>query len=72
MSEHTRDTSSHPPNEPSAAVPNTTTVDDDLLAALADEFAARVRRGERPVVEEYVAKHPDWPSGSARCSRRSC
>ena len=39
-------------NEPAA------TASDQLLAALADEFAARLRRGERPTVEEYVAKHP--------------
>jgi serine/threonine-protein kinase len=34
------------------------TADDDLLAGLADDFAARLRRGERATAEEYVAKHP--------------
>jgi serine/threonine protein kinase/Tfp pilus assembly protein PilF len=59
---------SEPPQEPSrdprdppaaarAAEPGATS-DDDFLAALADEFALRARRGERPTVEEYVAKHP--------------
>jgi len=32
--------------------------DESLLAALADEFAARLRRGEHPQVEEYVERHP--------------
>ena len=32
--------------------------DEELLAALADDFAARVRRHERPTVEEYTVKHP--------------
>src|SRR5437763_2439436 len=27
---------------------------------LAEEFAERVRRGERPSVEEYVERHPQW------------
>src|SRR5437867_1276716 len=31
----------------------------DPVAPLADEFAARIRRGERPSVTEYIAKHPD-------------
>jgi hypothetical protein len=31
---------------------------DELLAALADDFAGRLRRGEHPAVEEYVARHP--------------
>lgn len=32
--------------------------DEELLAVLADDFAARLRRGEYPQVEEYVGKHP--------------
>jgi WD40 repeat protein len=32
---------------------------DVLLNQLADEFAARQRRGERPGVEEYCGRHPD-------------
>jgi serine/threonine protein kinase/WD40 repeat protein len=31
----------------------------DLLDQLADEFAARYRRGERPSLKEYVDKYPD-------------
>jgi serine/threonine protein kinase/Flp pilus assembly protein TadD len=29
-----------------------------LVAELADEFRARLRRGEQPAVEEYAARHP--------------
>ena len=32
--------------------------DYDLLDRLAEEFAARYRRGERPSVEEFAARHP--------------
>ena len=31
----------------------------DPLDRLAEEFVARLRRGERPTVEEYAARHPD-------------
>src|SRR5262249_26009646 len=31
----------------------------DLLNCLADEFAERYRRGERPSLQEYVDRHPD-------------
>src|SRR6476659_4598655 len=51
---------SHPPDQPPPS-PSTdpgVTAEDDLLNTLADEFAARARRGECPTVEEYVAKHP--------------
>jgi len=30
-----------------------------LLDELANEFAARYRRGERPALTEYIDKHPD-------------
>jgi serine/threonine protein kinase/WD40 repeat protein len=30
-----------------------------LLNRLADEFAGRYRRGERPSLDEYIARHPD-------------
>jgi hypothetical protein len=30
----------------------------ELLADLADDFAGRYRRGERPSVEEYAQQHP--------------
>jgi WD40 repeat protein/serine/threonine protein kinase/tetratricopeptide (TPR) repeat protein len=30
-----------------------------LLDQLAEEFAARVRRGERPSLQEYIEKHPE-------------
>ena len=29
-----------------------------LLNHLADEFAARYRRGERPALQEYIDRHP--------------
>ena len=54
MSEPAHEPESHPHDR--SAPPATT--DEDLLAALADDFAARARRNERPSVEEYVAKHP--------------
>jgi hypothetical protein len=31
----------------------------DLIDQLAEEFAARYRRGERPAVQEYIDKYPD-------------
>ena len=58
MSELTHELPSHP-NESPAAVPNSTAAEVALLAALADDFAERVRRQERPAVEEYAAKHPE-------------
>src|SRR5215470_3342267 len=30
-----------------------------LLDELAEEFAARYRRGERPSLQEYIDRHPD-------------
>ena len=49
----------HEPSiQPDSGSSTTTTADDELLAALADDFAARLRRGEHPQVEEYVDKHP--------------
>lgn len=46
-----------------SALPNvdsrvTATADEDLLAELADDFAARLRRGDYPRVEDYVEKYP--------------
>ena len=32
---------------------------DDLLDQLAEEFAARFRRGERPSLKEYTDRYPD-------------
>jgi WD40 repeat protein len=32
---------------------------DDLLDRLVEEFAARLRRGERPALKEYTDRHPD-------------
>ena len=46
------------PTRENAPLPTDATSAEDLLAALADEFAARLRRGERATVEEYAAKHP--------------
>ena len=33
--------------------------DRDPIERLADSFLARYRRGERPSIEDYAAKHPD-------------
>jgi hypothetical protein len=33
--------------------------DRDPLDRLAEEFVARLRRGEHPAVSEYVERHPD-------------
>ena len=44
-----------PKPEPS---PATVTADEELLGRLADDFGARLRRGEHPAVDEYVAKCP--------------
>lgn len=30
-----------------------------LLARLAEDFEERLRRGERPALAEYIARHPD-------------
>jgi hypothetical protein len=51
---------SEPANDPSNQTSPATVAgaEDDLLAALADDFAARLRRGERATVEEYTGKHP--------------
>jgi eukaryotic-like serine/threonine-protein kinase len=38
---------------------NTTESEPDLLVAIAEEFADRYRRGERPALSEYTDKHPD-------------
>src|SRR3954447_9317531 len=35
------------------------TAERDPIEMLADSFLARFRRGERPSVEEYAAKHPE-------------
>src|SRR5262245_47151246 len=32
---------------------------DDLLDRLVEEFAARLRRGERPALKEYADRHPE-------------
>lgn len=32
----------------------------DLLNELADEFAQRMRRGERPTIDEYAESHPEF------------
>jgi serine/threonine protein kinase/tetratricopeptide (TPR) repeat protein len=58
MSEATQQSPRRPHEEPSATSA-TSAADEELLVALADDFAARVRRGEHPTVGEYVAKHSD-------------
>lgn len=39
---------------------NNTPVGDDPIDTLAEEFAGRWREGERPSVEEYVDRYPQW------------
>src|SRR5947209_1968587 len=34
--------------------------DRDPVEELAEEFVARVRRGEKPAVAEYADRHPQW------------
>src|SRR5262249_21111319 len=34
--------------------------DEDPVDALAEEFARRWRAGERPTVEEYARRYPQW------------
>ena len=44
-----------------------------LLARLADEFAERYRRGERPSLTEYVERYPHLAADFAsRSNRRFC
>ena len=42
----------------SEPTPEHASLDQERLADLADEFARRYRRGERPTVEEYAQQHP--------------
>ena len=42
----------------------------DLLDQLADEFAARFRRGERPTIKEYSDRYPDLADEIRELSRR--
>jgi serine/threonine protein kinase len=63
MSETSPERSGGPPRRPDGEEESPTRAtaapdDEELLAALADEFGARLRRREQPSVEEYVAKHP--------------
>jgi eukaryotic-like serine/threonine-protein kinase len=59
MSEPAHEPMSRPTDASLATGMATATADDDdLLAALADEFGARVRRQEQPQVDDYVARHP--------------
>jgi len=51
--------SAHEPSaQPNVDSPATATADEDLLAALADEFTARLRRGEHPKPDDFVERHP--------------
>src|SRR5687768_5309450 len=42
----------------SEPTPDDASLDHERLADLADEFARRYRRGERPALEEYAQRHP--------------
>ena len=50
----TPDPAPRPTSDPAA----TAAAEDELLAQLADEYSTRLRRGERPMVQEYVDVHP--------------
>ena len=39
---------------------NTSSADYGRFEALAEEFAARFRRGERPSLQEYIDRCPEW------------
>ncbi|HEX2475696.1 MAG TPA: serine/threonine-protein kinase [Lacipirellulaceae bacterium] len=52
------ETAHEPSAQPDVDSHATATADDDLLAALADDFAARLRHGEHPTVDEYAERHP--------------
>ena len=43
------------------------TADRDPIEMLADSFLARLRRGERPSVEDYAAQHPDLSDAHKPC-----
>jgi WD40 repeat protein len=45
-------------NEPVRALQ--TEASDELIAELADDFLHRYRAGERPSVDEYAARQPEW------------
>ena len=36
------------------------TSDHNLVDRLAEEFLERHRRGERPAIDEYIERHPEW------------
>jgi hypothetical protein len=38
----------------------------DLLDQLAEEFAARFRRGERPALKEYTDRYPELAEGAGK------
>ena len=54
--------------------PGSMAIDDskdyDLLDRLAEEFAERLRRGERPTLRSTPTGTRSWPTRSASCSRR--
>ena len=41
----------------------------ELLDQIAEEFAQRLRKGERPAVQEYTQRSPSWRPTSGNCSR---
>ena len=51
---------------------NPPSADHDLLDRLADSFAERYRRGERPSLKDYTDRYPTWPRRSVRCARPWC
>ncbi len=47
------------PSESAASTTNASDAEGALLDRLAEEFAARIRRGEHPAIAEYQRRHPE-------------
>src|SRR5262245_1480381 len=58
MSGATGESSNHPHHDEPVESAATTKDDEEVLAALADDFGARIRLGEHPKIDEYVARNP--------------
>ena len=58
MTERSNEPPTDPATDPVATDPSAAD-DEELLAQLADDFSSRLRRGQRPVIEEYIQEHPE-------------
>ncbi|HVA46031.1 MAG TPA: hypothetical protein VNH11_06550 [Pirellulales bacterium] len=52
---------------PECAPPSGTGSSEWAMAEVVDEVAARLQRGERVDVEQYVAQHPQWAERDRSC-----